>query len=432
MKRILFASVPLDGHFNPLTGLAVHLKSQGYDVRWYTGNTFAEKLEKMEIPHFPFRKATEVTQENLEDVFPERQNYKTQIGKVKFDMINYFIRKAPDYFADLEAIYREFPFDLLICDMLFIASAPVQHKLGVPVVCIGIAPLASTSVDLPPPGLGLTPSIGFFGKNKQAFLRFLTQHVIFREITAVYNRVLGNYGIAPNSRVFIDTQIRRADLYLQSGTPGFDYERSDWPANVRFVGPLLPHRFYRPRPFAHEAKLQHYKKVILVTQGTVERDVEKIIVPTLEAFKDFPYLIIVTTGGSPQTNRLRARYLHKNIVIEPFLDFNLLMPYADVFVTNGGYGGVLLSITHQVPMVTAGLHEAKNEITARVGYFKLGIDLKTETPTPEQIRESVTAVLSDPQYKRNITQFSDEFRRYDTLTLCSRYIAEVLEKNDEL
>ena len=31
--KILFATVPADGHVNPLTGLAYHLKSEGYDVR---------------------------------------------------------------------------------------------------------------------------------------------------------------------------------------------------------------------------------------------------------------------------------------------------------------------------------------------------------------------------------------------------------------
>ena len=428
MKKVLFASVPLEGHFNPLTGLAVHLKNQGYEVRWYTGNSFTEKLKKLQIPHCPFRKATEVTQENLDDVFPQRSQHKSQIGKMKFDMINYFILKTPEYFDDLLHIHREFSFDLLICDMLFIASTLVQQQLGIPVVCVGIAPLASTSIDLAPPGLGLTPSTGFFGSNKQALLRFLTKHVIFREITAVYNRMLAAYGIKPEPGVFIDTQIRRADLYLQSGTPGFDYNRSDLPANVRFVGPLLPCNVRRARPFFEEAKLKNYKKVILVTQGTVERDLEKLIVPTLEAFKDTSYLVIVTTGGSPQTNRLRARFLQKNIIISEFLDFNQIMPHADLFVTNGGYGGVLLSITHQLPMVTAGLHEVKNEITARVGYFKLGINLKTETPTPEQIQKSVSKVLNDSQYKRNVVRLSDEFRRYDTYTLCSRYIAEVLAK----
>lgn len=431
MKRILIASVPLDGHFNPLTGLAVHLKNEGYEVRWYTGDSFAEKLQRMQIPHERFRKATEVTQENMDEVFPQRSQQKSQLAKLKFDLIHYFTLKAPDYFEDIEVLYRSFPFDLLICDMLFMASPIVQHQLGVPVVCIGTSPLASTSVDLPPPGLGMPPVSGFWGEMKQAFLRFITKQVLFRDVTATYNRMLAQYGIPPSDAVFIDAQIRRANLYLQSGTPGFDYFRSDLPDNVRFVGPLLPHRFRWQKAFWQEPRLDYYKKVILVTQGTVERDVEKIIVPTLEAFKDEPYLIIATTGSSPQTNRLRARFRQKNIIIEPFLDFNQIMPQVDVFVTNGGYGGVLLSITHQVPMVTAGLHEAKNEITARVGYFKLGIDLKTETPTPEQIRKSVVQVLTQPQYKQQLARLSDEFRRYDTLALCSRYIKGILKKGNE-
>jgi len=32
--RSLFANVPADGHFNPLTGLAKFLQKQGHDVRW--------------------------------------------------------------------------------------------------------------------------------------------------------------------------------------------------------------------------------------------------------------------------------------------------------------------------------------------------------------------------------------------------------------
>jgi hypothetical protein len=30
--RVLFGCVPADGHFNPLTGLAVYLKEKGCDV----------------------------------------------------------------------------------------------------------------------------------------------------------------------------------------------------------------------------------------------------------------------------------------------------------------------------------------------------------------------------------------------------------------
>ena len=35
--KFLFASLPADGHFNPLTGIAVHLRDRGHDVRWYAG-----------------------------------------------------------------------------------------------------------------------------------------------------------------------------------------------------------------------------------------------------------------------------------------------------------------------------------------------------------------------------------------------------------
>jgi UDP:flavonoid glycosyltransferase YjiC (YdhE family) len=54
--KILFANVPGAGHFNPLTGLAVHLKNAGHDVRWYTQNIFEEKIKRLGIPYYPFRK----------------------------------------------------------------------------------------------------------------------------------------------------------------------------------------------------------------------------------------------------------------------------------------------------------------------------------------------------------------------------------------
>ena len=103
-----------------------------------------------------------------------------------------------------------------------------------------------------------------------------------------------------------------------------------------------------------------------------------MIVPTLEAFKNSNTLVICTTGGS-QTKELRAAYPQANFIIEDFIPFNDVMPYADVYITNGGYGGVMLGVENNLPMVVAGIHEGKNEICARVGFFKLGINLKTET-----------------------------------------------------
>jgi UDP:flavonoid glycosyltransferase YjiC (YdhE family) len=151
------------------------------------------------------------------------------------------------------------------------------------------------------------------------------------------------------------------------------------------------------------------------------------LVPSLEAFKNTDCLVIVTTGGS-QTEELRARYPYDNVIIEDFIPFDDVMPYADVYISNGGYGGVLLSIQHQLPMVVAGIHEGKNEINARVGYFNLGINLKTEKPSVFQLRKSVEEILSTDQFSKNVSNLSREFQRYSPGDLCAKYVARLLQQ----
>jgi len=424
-KRILFANVPADGHFNPLTGLAVHLKNCGYDVRWYSSSMYKQKIQKMGIPYYPFVKAMNITQENIAEIFPEREKINNKVRKLNFDIINFFVLRGPEYFEDITAIYEEFPFDLFICDSTFTAIPFVKEKLNVPVYSIGIVPLPETSVDLPPAGLGMTPSASFFGRRKQDFLRFFADKILFRTANRVVNKVMKEYDIDTNGVSLFDLLIKKADLLLQSGTPGFEYDRSDLSSNIRYMGPLLP--YINPNNTVDQwfdQRLYSYDKVILVTQGTVEKDVEKIIVPTLEAFKDSNYLVVATTGGS-QTAELKVRYPQKNIIIEDFIPFGDVMPFADLYITNGGYGGVLLGIQNQLPLLVAGVHEGKNEINARVGYFELGLNLQTEKPFPLQIKLAAEKVLSDEKYKRNVEKLAAEFNEYSPNELCEKYVKDI-------
>ena len=223
-----------------------------------------------------------------------------------------------------------------------------------------------------------------------------------------------------------DTMYRKSTVILQSGTPGFEYKRSDLSANIHFIGPLLPASGSKKgAPWSHP-KLDQYKKRILVTQGTAEPDVEKLIVPTLEAFKNSEHLVIVTTAGN-QTKELRARYPQENIIIEDFIPFADVMPQMDVYVSNGGYGGVMLGVQHRLPMVVAGVNEGKNEICARVGYFGLGINLKTETPKPAQVKAAVESVLADGSYKAAVSVLSNEFSQYNPELLCEQQVAQLLQ-----
>jgi UDP:flavonoid glycosyltransferase YjiC (YdhE family) len=421
-KRILFANFPADGHFNPLTSLAMHLTELGYDVRWYTSNTYAKKLAKLNIHHYPFKNAVDVSDNNFDAAFPERKNKKSQVAKLKFDIIHAFIKRGPEYYEDLQEIYTSFPFDLLVADNAFTGIPFVKDLMNIPVIAIGVLPLTETSKDLPPAGLGIEPSHTFFGKIKQAILRTVAAKVLFGGPDKVMHRLFDAYHIPHNRESVFD--MKKSDLLLQSGTPGFEYKRSDMSSYIRFIGPLFPFAPAQQNAKWYDARLKAYKHVILLTQGTVEKDINKLIVPTLEAFKGTDTLVVCTTGSS-KTQALKARYHHHNIIIEDFIPFNDVMPYADVYITNGGYGGVMLGIQHNLPMVVAGEHEGKNEICARIGYFKLGINLKTETPKPVQVRKAVEQVLGDKTYKNNVEKLNSEFNTYNPLALFAAYVMEL-------
>ena len=163
-KKILFATVPFDGHFSPLTGLAVHLLHQGYDVRWYAQDYYAHKLQQLEIPHYPFVEAVQFNQFNLDDIFPQRNTIKNPIKKLNFDIQQIFIARAPEYYADLLEIQKEFDFDMMVADFGFTAIPFVTAKMQKPVINISVVPLPETSRDLAPSGLGMTPSKNIFGK----------------------------------------------------------------------------------------------------------------------------------------------------------------------------------------------------------------------------------------------------------------------------
>jgi len=424
-KRILFATVPTDGHFNPLTGLAKYLQQAGCDVRWYTSVTFDDKLKRLEIPLYPFEKALEINQSNFLELFPDRAGITDAAGIMEFDLHYLLGNMAPDLYTDILKIQKSFPFDLMIADSSFTAIPLVRIKMDIPVVSIGVYPLPEYAANLAPYSMGLPPA-----KNEDEMMAYAKLHdealnKTFKGSVDNFQAILEDNDILLEKALPLDLLVKQASLYLQIGAPSFEYKRVGMGENIRFVGSLLPYSSNHQKDSWYDERLVQYKKIVLVTQGTVEKNPDKIIVPTLEAFHGTDTLVIATTAGC-QTEKLREKYAAKNIIIEDFIPYDDVMPYAGVYVTNGGYGGVLLSISHKLPMVAAGLLEAKNEICSRIGYFKLGIDLSTERPSPEAVRSAVEEVMANGQYKSNTARLSAELDSYRSTALCASYVAELL------
>jgi UDP:flavonoid glycosyltransferase YjiC (YdhE family) len=426
--KFLFTAVPGDGHFNPLTGLAMHLKAAGHDVRWYAGPTYIPKVERLGIPVYPYTRANEVTGDNLGELFPERASLHGP-ALIRFDGKQVMVANVGNYFEDIQEIDRSFPFDVFVCDAAYYAMKPVKEKLGKRVYVIGIGPSVATSKDVPPNFVGLRPAKTAVGKLIHQGMRFMMERMVMDDVKALYNDILSNYGLAPVEGSLFDVSYRSPDVVFQSGVPGFAYPRRERNPRVVFVGALQPYKATIASAFAHMEKLDRYKHMILISQGTVDnKDQNKLIIPSLEALKDTGALLIVTTAHY-QTEALRQRYPQENIIIEDFIDFDFILDHTDLFICNGGYGSVLLSLSKGVPLLTAGIREGKNDINAHVDYFGVGIDLRTESPKPEAIRRAAERLLSEPRWKQNAARLRDELSRYHPYELIDAYLANGLVRS---
>jgi UDP:flavonoid glycosyltransferase YjiC (YdhE family) len=69
------------------------------------------------------------------------------------------------------------------------------------------------------------------------------------------------------------------------------------------------------------------------------------------------------------------------------------------------------------------VHEGKNEICARIGYFNYGINLKTETPNAGQIKKAVHDVLANKKYANNVNRLAQEFSQYEVTERFEHFLA---------
>ncbi|MGO4690659.1 glycosyltransferase [Glaciibacter sp. 2TAF33] len=419
--KILIATMPFPGHFDPLTSIAVRLKDLGHDVRWYAPGEYAPTIERLGIGVLRFQRARAVTAENISALFPERARYRGP-KRLDFDFDKVFAAPARDHYLDIRDIRRDFNFELLACDIAFFAAKLVHDAMRVPVYAVNPGPAVATSVDVPPPFFGLKPARNSLERMRDRVVRSIVNNAT-RTGLASFNAALDAAGLPPITKSeVIDCMYGAVDRVFQTGIPEMDFPRSDMPRNVRYVGALLP---ARPASFADVGpRIRDWPgPVVAVSQGTVDnRDPSKLVIPTMQALAGTETLVVALTAGQ-NTERLRAEYPESNVMVEDFLAFDALFPHTDAFVTNGGHGSVMLALHHRVPMLVAGTREGKNDINARLAYNGLAVDLRTEKPSTRQVRSGLEHVMTDAAQHERIRHVGSVLDSYDALALLEEALA---------
>jgi MGT family glycosyltransferase len=422
MARYLFAPIPFTGHVNPGLPIARELVARGHDVRWYSTARFRRAIEGTGARWVPFRHALPLDEERF-DMWPDRPA--EGLAQLRYDVKNLFVEFIRGSLRDLLDELRREPADVIVGDNTSAVVEAVHRKLGIPWALYGCSILTLTSRDTAPIGLALRPSSTPLGRLRNKALDWLVNGVIFREAHRHNDRLRRELGLPKMQRTIFDFG-KDAHLYLQGSVPSFEYPRTDLPENVHFIGASIPEApaGWTPPSWWGDvlAAGASKRRVVLVTQGTINNDFDQLIRPAIRALAGEDALVIVTTG-SRNPEDVGIDPLPANVRVERFLPYARLMPHVDVLLTNGGYGSIQIALAHGVPIVAIGNTEEKPEIANRVEWSGVGIGLKVRIPSETQIRNAVSHVLTTPTFAARA-----EAMRYELAGLdAAKTGAELLE-----
>ena len=396
MSSIIIASVPIHGHVTPLLAVSRHLVARGDRVRFITGSRFAEAVTATGASHVPLPEDADFDdRDDLHERFPDRAGLHGPRA-IAFDIEHIFVKPArPQHDAVMTAHAAE-PADAVLADPAFAGGAFVLGHLGAKrpaVVVCGVLPLSLASRDTAPYGLGLPPA-RWFNQTRNRALTALTRP-IFRVPTRIADEMYRDlHGVALPYPVL--DWAGHADAVVQFSVPAFEYPRSDAPPTLHFAGPISATGSQAPLP-SWWPDLDSGRPVVHVTQGTIaNKDFGQLVGPTLEALADDDVLVVVSSGGRPIDT---LPPLPDNAHAAEYLPYDELLPRTDVFVTNGGYGGVQYALRYGVPIVATGGKEDKPEVGGRVTWSGVGRRIRKEQPSPRVLRRAIRRVLHEPRYR---------------------------------
>ncbi|WP_213805255.1 nucleotide disphospho-sugar-binding domain-containing protein [Granulicella sp. dw_53] len=410
MSRILVCAIPALGHINPMLMAAEYLRERGHHVIFNTSEGCRERVLALGLSFEPHLDNANFDHNDWSESFPELK--KIEPGP---DQTNFYIKyllgdSIPAQYRCIRKIIKSESIDLVLTDMLFMGTFPFllgPREARPPMIACGVVGSALRDVAYSP----------FTGPDatKEGRKQIAEDNRLFNEALRPGNkhldRVIEGLGVPSPGEIFYDRLYTLPDVFLQFSAEDFEYPMENKPKNFHFAGPILPKETVTEPP-AWMKKLDRSRPVVFVTQGTLAScDVDELINPALKALADEDVEVVVTSGGGDVEQILRT----PNATVESYIPYGPMLKKTDVFLTNGGLDGVQQALSLGVPVIAGGDKEDRPRVCARLAWTGAGINLKTGSPTPEQIRAAVREMLGDPRYRERAKKMKESLSRYDAL-----------------
>lgn len=436
--QILVSVSPIYGHITPILVVVKDLIARGFEVTVVSTSVFEEKVSDLGAQLVPIQGYGDSLWSDGKTL-QGRMATPSGIERFLYDMEHIFIAPIPSQheaiqraIAVLRKNDRSRPI-ILVSESFYLGAIPVM--MGAPglkpdgIIVISATPLTLTSMDTAPFGPGLPPDSSSDGRKRNIAMAKQTHEEMFKNPRSRFRALLTELGVTKEPPHFLDAVILLPDRFLQMCVPSVEYPRSDAPDTIIFTGglPKQKREPYSTPPswWADVVSNPNKKRIIALAQGTAAVIYDDLIIPTITALKDRHDVIVIAALGVRGATLPPAFDLPRNTHVEDYIPYDEMLALADVFVTNGGYGGFQHALSHGVPLVMAGVTEDKGEVSARAEWAGVAVNLKTSTPTVEAVYAAVNEVLTNPRYKTRAVEIEREMASCDPMGVIAGTIEEL-------
>jgi UDP:flavonoid glycosyltransferase YjiC (YdhE family) len=443
--HILIGATPIYGHTMPMRAVARGLIERGFDITFVSGSHFREPIEAIGARFHPLSGYSNFSEATINTCFPARATLSgEELGA--YDNEHLFVRSMPSQHESIQLAMKDLKERqpgrkvVLMVENGFLGIIP--GILGAPslkpyaCITIGVLPLSLSSIDTAPFGTCIPPDSSPSGRKRNAILNQRNREDS-RELHTTFLSLLASTGAKITDQLYHDAAVIFPDRYIQMCIPEIEYPRSDLPPTVRFAG-SLPRGSRDPAQsfpdfwhelLANEEERKSWnrkeKKVVAVSQGTFSNSPTQLLLPTINALANHDDILVIAVLGARNATLPSSIFIPENVKVADFIPFDELLPYCDVFVTNGGYGAVQHAIANGAPIVVAGNTEEKPENACRVEWAGIGVNLKTGAPSEGAVEEAVMTVLGDGGFKERIEEMKGKMEGCDALGVIAEAVVEL-------
>jgi MGT family glycosyltransferase len=355
----------------PVTSILEELCNRGHDVTVCTLDSLLETMRSRGFHARPIDPAIEALEHDAEEA-------RTPVG-VAIRATRVFRRRAEHEAVDLRRAITDLRPDLLLVDINTLGALAVAEVWGGPWAswCPYLLPLPSR--DAPPFGPGFRPARGPIGRLRDAALRPVIYGTLGRIALPAINEARRRTGLP---RLDAAQQLFTSiPLVLSLTAESFDYPRSDWPHNVRLVGPCEWEPPADPPGWLEEIDAPI---VLVATSSEIQPD-DRLVRCALEVLPREGLHVIATV---PARNA-SVFDIPRNAHVVEFLPHGPILDRAACAVTHGGMGVTQKALARGVPVCAVPFGRDQREVARRLEVSGAGTRLPLRQLSPRRLRDAV-------------------------------------------